>query len=302
MRNVQMVLQLFTDHRRMHSGTDAVLRQHRRVANPGQLQQLGRIDRATADHHFAARQGLQQLSVPRVLHTDGPSVVDQDTGGMGLRVQTQVGARQRGAQECTGCGLAPALARIDLVNAHAFTGRPIEVVRMREPQGPGSLQEAAAQRMDQRRDVVHMQRAARTMVRARAPGVVLGALEERQNAAPAPARITQALPLVVVFRLPAHVGHGVDRARTAQHLAARPVGTAATQGGFGFGLVHPVDCGIAKAARITNRYTNRQAAVTAARLQQQHARGRIRGQAVGQYTTGRTSTNHYVVPLLHRLP
>ena len=71
--------------------------------------------------------------------------------------------------------------------------------------------------------------------------LVLGLLEERQDAIPVPALAAALAPAVVIGRGAAHVDHAVDRAGAAQHLAARLVEGAAVELRLGLALEHPVD-------------------------------------------------------------
>ena len=69
----------------------------------------------------------------------------------------------------------------------------------------------------------------------------LGALEVGQHVVPRPAAAAELRPDVVVGRLAAHVEMAVDRARAAQHLAARVLYAAVVDVGAGRGLVAPVE-------------------------------------------------------------
>ena len=70
---------------------------------------------------------------------------------------------------------------------------------------------------------------------------VLHPLEVRQHVLVAPALRAEPLPVVVVARRAAQEHQAVDRARPAQHLAARPDDAAAVQPRLRLGLVAPVD-------------------------------------------------------------
>ena len=70
--------------------------------------------------------------------------------------------------------------------------------------------------------------------------VVLGRLEHRQHVGPGPAGTAHRGPAVVIRRQAAHVDHGVERARPADHLAARPEDPAAAAAGLRHGVEAPV--------------------------------------------------------------
>src|ERR1700685_945496 len=65
--------------------------------------------------------------------------------------------------------------------------------------------------------------------------LIFAALEEGQNIAPAPSDIAALRPAVEIARMAADVEHAVDRARSAQHLAARPVHGAVLKPGLRLG-------------------------------------------------------------------
>ena len=71
------------------------------------------------------------------------------------------------------------------------------------------------------RQVRNRQRAADAVKIVGAALLVLGLLEIRQHVVKAPAAIAVLAPAIVILVLAAHVKQAVDRARSAQHLAAR---------------------------------------------------------------------------------
>src|SRR5438477_6031467 len=80
--------------------------------------------------------------------------------------------------------------------------------------------------------------------------------EQRQHVIPAPARIAELPPVIIIARLPAHVDHAVDR-RTATHdLATRIRERSAIESVFRGGLVAPVGARIAHAIEIADGNVN----------------------------------------------
>src|SRR5256885_3918581 len=76
------------------------------------------------------------------------------------------------------------------------------------------------------RHVAHVHRACGAVEFGQAPRVILELPEVGQQLAEGPAGIARRAPVVEVRGLSAHVHHGVDGARPAQYLAARPEGAA----------------------------------------------------------------------------
>src|SRR5690606_41127311 len=96
---------------------------------------------------------------------------------------------------------------------------------------------------------------------------VFHALVDGPNVAPPPARIAGRLPVVEVARLAANVDHGIDGARAAQHLAARPVSDAVGEFRIRLGAIHPVDGRIEEALSVAHRQRQPETAVLATGLE-----------------------------------
>src|SRR5205085_11578745 len=89
----------------------------------------------------------------------------------------------------------------------------------------------------------------------------------------------------------ADVDEPVDRARSAENLAARPQDAAAAELGDGLRLEHPGDLRMEDVSVEPGGDVDPRVAVLAARLQQQHARRAVGSQAVGQHAAGRTGAD-----------
>ena len=115
--------------------------------------------------------------------------------------------------------------------------------------------------------------------------LVLVLLEIGQHVVPGPAGIAHLPPQVVVARLAAHVDHAVDRRAAAEHPAARIIEAAAVEARLRGGLEAPVGARIAHQVEIADGDVDPVVVVLAAGLEQQHARGRIGGEPVGEQAT-----------------
>ena len=140
-----------------------------------------------------------------------------------------------------------------------------------------------------------MQRAIATAQRVVAVRHVFELLEVGQHVGPTPARVAAALPMLEVFGQATHIDHRVDRARSAQHLAARPIALAPGQCTLRFGAVHPVQRRVIERQAIADRHLHPRPEIRAPGLQQQHAQASVGAQAVGQHTARRTGTHDDVV-------
>ena len=103
--------------------------------------------------------------------------------------------------------------------------------------------------------------------------------------------------MVVVGRLTAHIDHGIDRGRAADHLAARIVQRAAVEAFLRLGAEHPVGARIADREQIADRDVEPDPVVAPAGFEQQHAFARIGGEAVRQQAAGRAGADDDVVEL-----
>jgi hypothetical protein len=93
--------------------------------------------------------------------------------------------------------------------------------------------------------------------------------------------------VIVVARLAAHVEHGIDRRRPADHLAARVVQAAPVEALFRQRGKHPVGARIADGEQVADRHVIPDPIVAAAGLQHQDAPLRIGREAVRQQAAGR---------------
>src|ERR1700739_4901638 len=105
-------------------------------------------------------------------------------------------------------------------------------------------------------DVGYGEWAAATVEIVRAARLVLGAPEIGQYVGKAPTGIAELAPMIVVLVLAAHVEQAVDRARSAQHFAARLDDLPVVQLGFRLGLVQPIDFGIVEQLALAERDGN----------------------------------------------
>jgi hypothetical protein len=191
---------------------------------------------------------------------------------------------------------APAALLRHLVVGRARVVAAIEIVDRRD----AGLRRRFAERLQQRPAhalPLDAAFAAGAMRSALAKAMILVLLEERQHVLPAPAGESELAPMVVVAGLAAHVEHGIDRRRSADHLAARIRQAAAVEPLLRQRAVHPVGARIADGEKIADRDVVPDPVVAAARLEQEHSLVGIGGEPVGQQAAGRTGADDDVVVL-----
>ena len=263
-------------------------------ADAGQLQNLDRADRAGGHDHFAAAACELGLAVLPEAHAVGARAVECHGFDKTLGLEPQVRAIEHRLEEAARRRPAPAALLVDVVGARALVVAGVEIV---DPLDAGLLG-GHAERIEQipaHARMLDPPFAADRMMIAFAEEMVLVLLEERQHVVPAPAGEAELAPVVVVAGLAAHVDHGVDRRRAADHLAARIVQRAAVEAGHRFGLEHPVGARIADREQVTDRDVIPDPVVAAAGFEQQHAIARIGAEPVRQHAARRARADDDVI-------
>ena len=186
-----------------------------------QHQQLRRMDGARAQQHFAPGGNVPRAATFVDFHAGGAAVLHADRAHLRARDQREVGAGQRRRQHRRRRGMPTAAMDRALAQSIAFGIQPREVsARGKSAKLREGVEERAVQRIGLR-DVRHMDGAALAMYcRVARIRIVFRAAKQRQHARPIPAGVAGARPVVVVERMPAVVGHAVDRTGSADHLAA----------------------------------------------------------------------------------
>ena len=134
--------------------------------------------------------------------------------------KTQVGAMQHWLQEATRRRPAEATLLIDVEVADAGIVPGIEVRRHRDTHLDGGLRHAV-EHIPAHAWPLHAPLTADTVMFRFTHEMIVKALEDWTHVVPAPAGETKLSPVIIIRRLAAHGDHGIDRRRTANHLAAR---------------------------------------------------------------------------------
>ena len=217
-----------------------------------------------------------------------------------LRDDREIGPAARLAQIADRGRAAASVARRELEIAGAFLGRAVEIIVARKARLLRGRDECLAQRM-RFADIGHGKRPAGTMQRVLAPLLVLGAPEIGQDILEAPAGIAELPPVIEIFRLAADIEQPVDRARPAQHLAARLNDLPVVELGLGLRAVEPVDLGVVEQLAVAERDVDPDVAVLPARLQQENAMPARGGQTVGEHAARSARADDDVVERVPRV-
>ena len=131
------------------------------------------------------------------------------------------------------------------------------------------------------------------LIRTAFPG--FGALEIGQHVRVTPAGEARLAPVVIIAPVAAHMGHGVDRRRTAQHLAAQGLDPPVVEIGLGLGVVAPIVAPVGPQLADAKRNMDEGIAVARACLDQQHRCRRVLAQPIGEHATRRTAADDDVI-------
>src|SRR3546814_15811962 len=112
---------------------DAMLLQHRRVADAGELEKLGRADGAGSEDHLAARGDPPWRAALAEVETGDAPPVEHQRLGLRLGQHGEVWALQGRAQERLGARPAQAAPLVPLEIAAALVVAPVEVLGRRDP-------------------------------------------------------------------------------------------------------------------------------------------------------------------------
>jgi hypothetical protein len=181
--DVQVVLQVGADAGHVGDHRDAVLAQVVGGAQPGQHQQLRRVDRARREDHLARLDPLGVVPAAAQLHADGAALLDQHAFDQRMRAHVQVFALTRGLQERRRAGAARAVALGHLVQPEAGLLLAVEVVVAREAGALGGIDQGFRQHVVMTQ-VGNAERTARAVPRVGAARVVLAVQEPWQHVAP----------------------------------------------------------------------------------------------------------------------
>ena len=193
----------FSPHpRQLVHHLDPVLAEHLGPADPGELEELGGIDRASTEHHLARRVRLFLAAVPPVADAGASLAVEDEPVRERAAHHLKVRPAAHGAEIAMGGAHPPPAADGGLGLADPFLALPVVVGVVRE----AGLHAGPEQRLVEGapiRDLAHPERAALRAPLVRPALEVLHAPEHRQKVIVAPAPVAELGPGVVVEPLAA---------------------------------------------------------------------------------------------------
>ncbi len=290
----EMIAQVLAHARQVLPDGDAVPGQQRRRADAGQLQQLGRVQRAAAQQHFPPGGDGARQSALAVAHACRAPSFEQD--GIGLRADAQVdpAAPYGWVQEGVGGGNPAALLDDALEVPGALLRRAVVIGVARDAELGGAGDEGFAQGA---RPVGTADRQAASAAAIRivaGSDASFGALEVRQHVGVGPAGIAAGRPVVEIRGLAAAVGQAVDGGGAADDPPLRQPDLATAQRRIRLGRERPGIGRVVERLDEADGHPDQRMTVGDPRLQ--HAdRGARVGQPVGQHAAGRSGADHHIV-------
>ena len=296
-----VVLQVLADAGQVRDHRDAERGELGGVADAGELQQLRGVERAAGQHDPACLDLDPPPGPVLVADARDALAVEQQLRGEAARADLQVGPPLGRVQEGARHRQPPAAVDRALPGGEALRLRAVDVRGEREARLLRGLEERLEQRVGDRAALEQL----RAVVAAHRAGLAdvagLQPLEVGEAVRVVPGRHALfGTPPVVVRRVAALEDHRVDAARAAEQLAPRMRDAPAVQEGLRLGLVAPVveAAPDGHAERRGHLDGEVPPVVRAARLQQQHAVGRVGAEPVRQDGSCRSGADDHEVVLV----
>ena len=270
------------------------------VADAGHLEQLGRVERAAAQDHLAARDPF--ASAARATYstpvTRVPSTTRRVTSARHAHVEVgavgdraEVGVRPRSTRRPRW--------RLRSKRGEALLAVAVDVVGERVAGLLHGVEERLEQRVGDRAPLEHERAVvAAVLVVGRGGEAVLHPLEVRQAVGVVPRRHAGVgRPPLVVERVAALEDHPVDARRPPEHLAPRVVHAPPAQVRLGLGLVLPVVEAVADREHQRRRHVDEdvEAVVRPPGLEHQHPGRGVGAEPVGEHAPRRPAAHDHDV-------
>ena len=192
----------------------------RGIADAGQHQQLRRVDHAPRENDLARGVSAVRLAALHIFHAGRARAPKHDACGQRLELQREVGALERRPEVGDRGAAATAVADRRLQPAETLLLPGVVVLGERMPGARACFQERLAERIF----IAVEPGRQRSVATAVGIGAALPRFlppEIREHVRVGPAGETRYRPAVIVAAMAAHIGHRVDRGRSADHLPAR---------------------------------------------------------------------------------
>ena len=243
----------------------------------------------TPPHRMTSRSAWRDNALARfqIFDADRPATLEQDARRQRAHDDFEIGPGQRRTQIGDRGAAAPPVADRHLRAAEALLLRAVVILGQPVPGRRTRRHIGVDQRVGIARQP-HRQRPIAAAIGAGAalPAFLTAEIGKHMGVRPGVEPVRR--PSLVVAAMAAHIDHGVDRRRAADHLAAGAFDAAAVHRRLGLGEIHPVVAAALQHPAPAERDMDPRVAVPAARLEHQHARVRVLAQPIGQGAAGRS--------------
>ena len=262
-------------------------------AHAGQLQQLGRVDRAAAADHPPGADRLRAPAPACDFHAHRACAVEENARDQHLGAQVEIGTVHDRVQIRTRRAQPSPAMHVAVEGGKAFLTIAVDVVGERVARFLHGGEECVEKRTGRGAAFQHQGTVVAAKVVA-AGQTRLHALEVGQAVGVVPCRHAGVGgPACVVQRIAALEDHAVDAAGAAQHLAAPVKDAPVVHVWLRLGCVAPVVARVADGHGQPRGHVDEDVpqVVAAPGLQHQHALVRVRAQAVGQHAARRAAAD-----------
>ena len=261
--------------------------------DPGEHQQHRRVVRAAGDDHLALGPDGLADAVPDELDADGALALEHEPLGEDRDDDLQVRPPFGRVEERVGGAAAQAVPLGELEARDALGAVDVQVGDVLVSGLDGGVEHQVGEPAH-RAAVGHRERAADAVEVVLPALVVLGAPEVRQHLVVRPAGAAVRRPAVEVGAVAAEVDHRVDRARPADHAAAREVEPPTPEPRLGLAEEVPVQAGL-EDDREHGGDVQLRRGVGAAGLEQQHGDVGVLAEAGGEHAARRPCADDHVI-------
>ena len=270
----------------------------RAIADTGQHQYLGRIHGTRGEDDLAIGPDRNPLALAHIFDAWCRVSLEDEPGHLRAGAHFEVGSFARRPKVGIRGRAPQAVAHGDLVDRSAVLFLAVVVRVEGNARSLGRFQIIIGERVRGSRHVGDGQRTTAAAPLVRAGEIVFHALVDRQNVACRPAGIAEGCPRIEILVLPAHIDHRIDRARSADHLAARPVARTVADPRNHLGEIAPVHFRMIEGLAVTDRHLDPEIEIAAAGFQKQDARFRIDRKAIGEHAACRAGADDDEIELL----
>ena len=230
------------------------------------------------------------LAAASILNAGRAAFVQKDPLRMRVRDEFDVATPQSGAEKGIRGRATQSIAPGDGIGADTLGVRAVEIVATRQAQFRGGRVEMALERMGFALDRGDCKRTVAPDLAGRADPP-FEAIEDRLDVAPSPTGIAGIAPVVEVMRQAAAINESIDRAGSADDLAARPIGGAPIEPIVGIGAILPIDALVEEGLPIADWRPDPEPPVVAAGFENQNAVAAPFRQAVRQHAACRSRSD-----------